>query len=74
MKDKELKDLKEIEKLVKYYMEQNRIEDHELDEVFEPYPTPAIGFSLLKGPSASGNFNLPMTASYYMLRQTTAYP
>jgi len=32
MKDK---DLKEIEKLVKYYMEQNRIEDHELDEVFE---------------------------------------
>jgi len=29
------KDLKEIEKLVKYYMEQNRIEDHELDEVFE---------------------------------------
>jgi hypothetical protein len=30
-----MKDLKEVEKIVKHYMQENDIEDQELDEVFE---------------------------------------
>jgi hypothetical protein len=30
-----MKDLKEVEKIVKHYMQENDIEDQELDEVFQ---------------------------------------
>ncbi|MCH6575638.1 MAG: hypothetical protein IH795_10635, partial [Bacteroidetes bacterium] len=37
----------------------------EFDAVYYPYSPPAVGFTLLKGPSVTGTFNLPMTAAYY---------
>ncbi len=37
------------------------------DFVYDPYPPPAVGFDLLKGPSVSGGSTLPMTAFYYFL-------
>jgi len=40
----------------------------EFDAGYDPYPPPAIGFTLLKGPSVTGNPSLPMTASYYFVR------
>lgn len=41
---------------------------YEVDQIYNPYPPPAIGFDLLKGPTVQGNQNLPMTAAYYFLR------
>ncbi|MFC2103662.1 hypothetical protein ACFLSS_04455, partial [Bacteroidota bacterium] len=43
---------------------------YELDEVYEPHPPPAVGFTLLKGPTIAGNNILAMTASYYYGRIT----
>jgi hypothetical protein len=40
---------------------------YDFDYVYNPYPPPAVGFNLLKGPTVGGNQNLPMTASYYFL-------
>jgi hypothetical protein len=44
----------------------------ELDQVYDPYPPPAIGFDLLKGPTVQGNQNLLMVAAYYFLRSDPA--
>ena len=41
---------------------------YEFDQIYDPYPTPAVGFKLLKGPTVTGNQNLPMTAAYYFTR------
>jgi len=41
---------------------------YDFDPIYNPYPPPAIGFSLIKGPTISGNQNLPMTAAYYFTR------
>jgi len=35
------------------------------DSEYDPYPPPAIGFDLLKGPVATGTDTLPMTAYYF---------
>ena len=37
----------------------------ERDDVYFPLPSPALGFSLLKGATITGNYNLPMTAHYF---------
>jgi hypothetical protein len=42
---------------------------YEFDQLYDPYPPPAVGFDLLKGPTIQGNQNLPMTAAYYFLNQ-----
>jgi hypothetical protein len=39
----------------------------EIDKTYEPYPPPAVGFSLLDGPSVQNDSTLPMTASYYLV-------
>jgi len=40
---------------------------NDYDIQYNPYPPPAIGFDLLKGPSVTGGSTLPMTAFYYFL-------
>jgi len=42
---------------------------YDFDQLYDPYPPPAVGFDLLKGPTIQGNQNLPMTAAYYFLNQ-----
>ncbi len=42
----------------------------EKDNSYYPSPPPAIGFKLLKGPSISESYNLPMTAFYPTYKST----
>ncbi len=40
---------------------------YDYDAVYDPYPPPAVGFDLLKGPITSNNDTLGMTAYYFFL-------
>ncbi|MCH7962836.1 MAG: T9SS type A sorting domain-containing protein [Bacteroidetes bacterium] len=43
---------------------------YDFDAVYNPLPTPAVGFKLLQGPSDSTGFNLPMTAFFYITERS----